>query len=195
MDMERIPTLVLASASPRRQELLSIFSLPFAVIPARGEERPPVGAGCADTTAALAEQKAREVFERVGPGHIVIGSDTLVELDGRKLGKPRDEDEAFAMLRALSGRGHRVYSGVSVVSGDRTLTGWEETRVFFRELSDGEIRAYIRTGEPMDKAGAYGYQGRASLFVEKIECDFFNVMGLPLCRLGQMLREMGVELL
>lgn len=195
MEYESVPTLVLASGSPRRRELLGMFNVPFAVIPAEGEERQPENMSCAETAAALALQKAQEVAGRIGQGHIVVGADTLVELDGKKLGKPHGEEEAFAMLRSLSGRTHHVYSGVAAVGDEAMLCTWEETSVAFRELSDEEIRRYIRTGEPMDKAGAYGYQGLASLFVEHIEGDFFNVMGLPLCRLGQMLKELGLELL
>lgn len=195
MENETLPRLVLASGSPRRKELLGIFGVPFAVIPAEGEERPPENTGCAETAAALALQKAQEVAGRVGAGHIVIGADTLVELDGKKLGKPHSEEEAFSMLRSLSGRAHRVYSGVAVLADGKTLSSRVETAVVFRALSDEEIWRYIRTGEPMDKAGAYGIQGYASLFVERIEGEYFNVMGLPLCRLGQMLKEVGVELL
>ena len=195
MDQTTLPLLVLASGSPRRKELLGMFHQPFAVIPAEGEERQPENMSCAETAAALALQKAREVSGRVGKGHVVIGADTLVELDGRKLGKPRSEEDAFSMLRALSGRAHHVYSGIAVAGEEDILCTWEETSVVFRPLTDEEIWSYIRTGEPMDKAGAYGCQGLASLFVERIEGDFFNVMGLPLCRLGQMLKELGVELL
>ena len=187
--------IILASASPRRRELLAMFSLHFAVIPAEGEERAPVGLGPGETVEALAEAKAAEVAGRVGRDALVIAADTVVERDGVLLGKPGSEAEAFEMLRSLSGRAHRVYSGLCLRRDGLCRTAHEETRVHFRPLSEEEIWAYIRTGEPMDKAGAYGYQGRASLFVERIEGDFFNVMGLPLCRLGTMLKELGVELL
>lgn len=187
--------LILASSSPRRRELLGIFSLPFECIPARGEEKPEGYASCEALTEGLARQKALEVAASAEGDAVIIGSDTLVECDGKKLGKPKSEEEAFSMLRALSGRTHRVCTGLCVVRGERIVSGVEITEVVFRELTDAEIRAYIRTGEPMDKAGAYGIQGRASLFVEGIRGDYFTVMGLPLCRLGQMLREVGVELL
>lgn len=195
MENNNIPLLVLASGSPRRRELLGMFPVPFAVLPAEGEESLPEGLSCGETAKLLAGQKAREVAGRVGPGHVTVGADTLVELCGQRLGKPRDEQDAFRMLRALSGRTHRVWSGLCVVYDGGVLSAAEETAVTFRELTDAEIEAYIRTGEPLDKAGAYGYQGLASLFVERIEGDFFNVMGLPLCRLGQLLKEAGVELL
>ncbi|MBQ2895171.1 MAG: septum formation inhibitor Maf [Oscillospiraceae bacterium] len=186
--------IILASASPRRRELLAMFDVPFRVIPAAGEEHCEAGLAPGDTVEALARAKAAEVAA-AHPDAVVIGSDTVVERDGVLLGKPRDETEAFAMLQSLSGRSHQVWSGVCVMGRGRCLTAHEMTVVHFRPLSDEEIRAYIRSGEPMDKAGAYGCQGRASLFVEKLEGDFFNVMGLPLCRLGLMLKELGVELL
>ncbi len=186
--------LILASASPRRRELLANLGLSFAVIPAKGPEKPPAGADAGQTARALAEAKAREVAAD-HPGAVVIGADTVVEADGALLGKPRDEEDAARMLRLLSGREHRVYTGVAVIRDGTVLSRWEATRVFFRPLTDREIAAYIATGEPMDKAGAYGYQGLASLFVERIEGDYFNVVGLPLCGLGRMLDELGVSLL
>lgn len=187
--------LVLASGSPRRRELLGRFGKPFKVIPARGEEHAPAGLTPAETVMALAEQKAREVAALCADTAVVLGADTVVELDGVLLGKPRSEEEAFAMLSSLSGRSHRVFTGLCVIRGDRVLTDCEETAVHFRAMTPEEIRAYIATGEPMDKAGAYGCQGVGALFVEKLEGDFYNVMGLPLCRLGRLLRQMDVELL
>ncbi|MGM9615760.1 MAG: Maf family protein [Oscillospiraceae bacterium] len=186
--------LILASASPRRRELLGIFGKPFVIDPASGPENPPAGASPEETVRALAAAKAQETAAR-HPGDLVIGADTIVELDGMILGKPADRDDAFHMLRALSGREHRVFTGVALACGDELRCEAEMTRVFFRELSDREIWAYIDSGEPMDKAGAYGYQGLAGLFVERIEGDFFNVVGLPLCRLGRMLEAIGVTLL
>ena len=186
--------LILASGSPRRRELLGHFGVSFSVIPAVGPETPPPGASAGETTAALARAKAEEI-ERTHPGSVVIGADTVVEIDGEILGKPHDERDAARMLRALSGRSHSVYTGVAVAKDGHTESRWEQTKVFFRPLTDREIEAYIATGEPMDKAGAYGYQGLASLFVEKIEGDYFNVIGLPLCLLGRMLAKLGVPLL
>lgn len=187
-------SLVLASASPRRRELLSRYVPDLIIDPAKGPEAAASGADARGMVLALAKAKAGEVAAR-RPADIVIGADTVVECGDIILGKPRDEEDAFRMLRALSGAEHRVWTGVAVIRKDTCLCEAEMTRVFFRSLSDGEILAYIRTGEPMDKAGAYGYQGLAGLFVEKIEGDYFNVVGLPLCRLGQMLRSMGVALL
>lgn len=183
--------LILASASPRRRELMEYFDMPFTVIPATGPETPPAGADAGQTVQALSLAKAREVAD-THPDAAVIGADTVVETDGAILGKPRDEADAKRMLRLLSGREHRVHTGVTVIKDGRTLSRRAVTRVFFRRMTDAQIDAYVATGEPMDKAGAYGYQGRAGLYVERIEGDFFNVVGLPLCLLGQMLREMGV---
>lgn len=124
----------------------------------------------------------------------MIAADTMVFLDGLRLGKPHSQEEAHAMLRALSGRTHHVCTGVTVCRGERMDTRVETTGVAFRPLTDREIRCYIRTGEPMDKAGAYGVQGKAALFVSGIDGDYFNVMGLPLHLLGQMLEDFGVDL-
>ena len=190
--------IVLASASPRRRELLEMLKIKnLEIIPAKGEETVDETLPPDELVRALSRQKAQEVYERTeGRDECVfIGSDTIVYLDGAVLGKPADEAGAKQMLRSLSGRSHTVYTGVTVISGGRAISEAEETKVFFRELSDAEIDAYIATGEPMDKAGAYGAQGIASLFVERLEGDFFNVMGLPVCRLGRMLEKQGVNIL
>ena len=165
--------LILASGSPRRRELLDKFGINYEILPAQGEEA----------------QRLND------PAAVILAADTLVELDGEVLGKPGSAERAQAMLRALSGREHRVWSGVCIREGEKVLAESECTSVRFRALTDAEIHAYIATGEPLDKAGAYGYQGLASLFVERIEGDFFNVMGLPVCRMGQMLREFDISLL
>lgn len=186
--------IVLASASPRRRELMGMLGVEFEIVPATGPERPPEGAGPARTVEALSLAKAREIAEK-RPDALIIGADTIVAVDGDILGKPTDGADARRMLQKLSGRAHSVFTGVTVLSGQAALTRAEETRVVFRPLTGAEIDRYIKTGEPMDKAGAYACQGLASLFVERIEGDFFNVMGLPLYRLGQMLNELGVTLL
>lgn len=188
--------LILASGSPRRRELLDKFGIDYEILPAQGEESAPPELTPGERVKALAAQKAEETAHRVNdPTAVILAADTLVELDGEVLGKPGAGERARAMLRALSGREHRVWSGVCIREGERILAESECTAVRFRALSDAEIEAYIATGEPLDKAGAYGYQGLASLFVERIEGDFFNVMGLPVCRMGQMLREFGISLL
>lgn len=188
--------LILASGSPRRRELLDKFGISYEILPAQGEESAPADLSPGERVKVLAAQKAAEVADRVrDPAAVILAADTLVELDGIVLGKPGTPEKAREMLRALSGRSHRVWSGVYICEGDRTVCESECTTVHFRALSDAEIDAYTATGEPLDKAGAYGYQGLASLFVERIEGDFFNVMGLPVCRMGQMLREFGISLL
>ena len=187
--------IILASGSPRRRELLEMLGLEFEIRPAKGGEHPPEGSAPEETVLALAGAKAEEIAEHSAENDVIIAADTIVWLDGKLLGKPHDEADAARMLRALSGREHEVWTGVALISGAERVSGAEQTYVKFRDLTDGEIAAYIATGEPMDKAGAYGAQGYASLFVEGIRGDFFNVMGLPLCRLGKMLGKLGVKLL
>ncbi len=186
--------IILASASPRRRELLGALGAEFEVRPARGPEHTPSHGDARRTVLELSAAKAEELA-RENPGAIVIGADTVVEKDGDILGKPADAAEAAAMLKKLSGAAHRVFTGVTVARDGMVLSQAEETTVRFRPLRDEEIAAYVASGEPMDKAGAYAIQGLASLFVEGIEGDYFNVVGLPLCRLGQMLEEFGVRLL
>ncbi len=189
-------TLVLASASPRRRELMNMLELgPFTVCPAVGPEKMPSGASPEEAVKALAAQKAEEAARRSNSDALIIAADTVVVCDGEILGKPADEEDAFRMLRLLSGRRHEVYTGLCVRDGEDCVCEAERTLVCFRELSDEEIRRYIQTGEPMDKAGAYGIQGKAALFVEAIEGDYYNVVGLPLCRLGRMLAGKGVPVL
>ena len=187
--------IILASGSPRRRELLEMLGVKdFAVIPAQGEELPHPDLTPAELVRELSRAKAAEVAQ-AHPNAIVIGADTVVAVDNEVLGKPVDEGDAARMLRSLSGRSHHVYTGVTVICGERVESVAEGTEVRFRPLTEREVAAYVATGEPMDKAGAYGIQGLASLFAEGIDGDFFNVMGLPLCRLGQMLKTLGVELL
>lgn len=185
--------IVLASGSPRRRELLSMIGLEgFTVIPDNSAEESPPGLTPEQTVCGIALRKAKNVSQFCGADDIIIAADTLVYLDGRPLGKPGDPPGAEAMLRELSGRRHTVYTGVALLKGSDSVTDVVRTDVFFRNISDGEITAYVKTGEPMDKAGAYGAQGRGSIFVERIEGEFFNVMGLPLCRLSIMLRDFGI---
>ncbi len=188
--------IILASGSPRRRELLERFGVnDLRVRPAKGEERMPDTDDPAEIVRALSRQKAEEVARGAAADDVIVAADTIVWLDGQALGKPRDEADAKAMLRRLSGRTHSVFTGVCVVRGGELLTEAEESLVSFREMSEREIAAYVASGEPMDKAGAYGAQGLAGLFVRRIEGSFSNVMGLPLCRLGNMLKKVGVELL
>jgi septum formation protein len=172
-----------------------MLGLEFTVVPPEDEE--PIGeAPPGETVAAIARGKARSVAARF-PGDVIIAADTLVFLDGgadgRVLGKPGSIADAWRMLQTLSGRWHEVYTGVCVRRGDYESTEFERTRVKFRDLSGDEIARYIATGEPMDKAGAYGAQGRGAAMIERIEGDFFNVMGLPVCKLTIMLRDYGIQ--
>ena len=194
--MARTERLILASGSPRRRDLLRGLGLEFEVIAAPGAEAPHPELAPEALVRALAEDKAAQVLALDGDRQaVIVAADTVVEIDGRVLGKPADPRQAEEMLSALSGRAHRVWTGVCVRRGGEVLSRAECTEVEFRALSDREIRAYVNTGEPLDKAGAYGIQGRAALFVRGIRGDYFNVMGLPLCTLGLMLRQYGVELI
>lgn len=183
--------IILASASPRRRELTEMLGLEIKIIPAVGEERAPVGAPPAEVVCALARAKCEEVAPNCAPGEVCVAADTIVWLDGKILGKPHSAAEARDMLAALSGRAHEVYTGVAVCRDGVLLAEAERTTVHFRDIAEEEIAAYIATGEPMDKAGAYGAQGKGAVFVKGIEGDFFNVMGLPLCLLDRMLKAVG----
>ena len=182
-------SIILASASPRRRELLENVGVrDMKIIPARGEEHTPEGASAEEAVMAISRGKALEVAEQCSAGDVIIAADTVVCLDGDILGKPRDEAEAADMLRRLSGREHEVYTGVTVMRGGDIRCSVERTLVRFRPLTPGEIAAYVATGEPMDKAGAYGIQGGAGAFVEGLDGSFENVMGFPVDDVERMLR-------
>ena len=185
--------LILASGSPRRRQLLEQIGLTFVVRSSDVDESVSPGLTPAQVVESLSARKGEAVAAEAAPGDLVLSADTVVSLDGAILGKPRDRAEAEAMLTALSGRTHQVYTGVTLLQDGRRLTEHEVTAVTFRPLSPEEIAAYVSTGEPMDKAGAYGIQGLGALLVERLEGDYFNVMGLPLCRLGEMLAQFGVR--
>ncbi len=186
--------IVLASRSPRRQELLRRIGLDnFTIAVPDVDEWYPEGLSPRRTVEYISAEKSAAAANMAAPEDIVITADTMVFLGDERLGKPKDEDEAFLFLSSLSGKKHSVCTGVTVSQGNRTLTDSVATDVYFRELLPEEIRAYIKTGEPMDKAGAYGVQGRGTLFVERIDGDFFNVMGMPLMKLGEMLKKFGVD--
>ena len=185
--------LILASASPRRKELLSLFRVPFQIRVADIDETMDLTRTPFDEVARVSGLKAMATPR--SEDDVVVAADTIVVCEGRVLGKPRDEEEAVSMLRLLSGRDHQVMTGVTVVRGENVRTFTEVTDLHFRDLSEKEIRAYVATGEPMDKAGAYGIQGGAALFCTRMVGDYYNVMGLPVCRLGQILREMTPELM
>ena len=181
--------IILASASPRRQELLKLFGVPFTVRVADIDETMDPSKAPFDEVARVSRLKAEAVPHE--EGDIVIAADTIVVCEGRVLGKPRTEEEAIRMLSLLSGRDHQVMTGCTVIAptGRRTFT--EVTDLHFRELSDAEIRRYVASGEPMDKAGAYGIQGGAALFCQRMAGDYYNVMGLPVCALYECLRELA----
>ncbi len=178
--------IILASASPRRQELLKYITPEFEVIPADVDETLPEGVSAEESAEFLAVKKAVHIAKQ-RPDSVVIGSDTVVIIDGEILGKPADESDAERMLKLLSGRSHKVITGVCLAEGKRTLSFSQETEVKFYPLTDREIREYIATGDPMDKAGAYGIQGEGCVLIEKIDGDFFTVMGLPVAKLKRVL--------
>ena len=179
--------VILASQSPRRKELLSLFHIPFTVRVADIDETMDEALCPYDAVAQVSRKKAEAVKQ--SHEELIIAADTIVVCKGQILGKPRDEEDARQMLRLLSGTDHQVMTGMTVLQGDRCVVCTEVADVHFRPLSDAQIDAYIQTGEPMDKAGSYGIQGGAALFVEKIVGDYYNIMGLPVCRLGQILEE------
>ena len=188
--------IVLASASPRRQELLRRIGITeFDIRVPETEETYPEGLSPRQIVEYISREKADAAAKLCTADEIVITADTMVFLEGARLGKPRDEADALRMLTALQGRHHTVCTGVTVRQGGRAVTESEETEVIFRPASETELLAYIATGEPMDKAGAYGVQGKGALLVEKLDGDFFNVMGLPVLRLSRMLAHFGVQLL
>ncbi len=177
--------LILASQSPRRRELLGLFRRDFTVKVADIDEK--MDGNPFDEVARVSRLKAQAI--PCGSDEVIVAADTIVVCQGQILGKPKDEADARRMLRLLSGRDHQVMTGMTVRSREKTVTVTEVTDIHFRPISDAEIDAYIATGEPMDKAGSYGIQGGAALFAEKMVGDYYNVMGLPVCRLWQILQE------
>ena len=185
--------LILASASPRRQELLKLFGVPFVVRVADIDETMDLTQPAYDEVARVSKLKALAIPRN--DGDVVIAADTIVVCEGRVLGKPRDEADAIATLKLLSGRDHQVMTGCTVLCGDRCESFTEVTDLHFRELSDREIARYVASGEPMDKAGSYGIQGGAALFCTHMVGDYYNVMGLPVCALGQRLKALAPQLM
>lgn len=183
--------IILASGSPRRRELLGLFGHPFQVHPADIDETMDPAKKPFDEVARLSREKALAVPREAGD--IVVAADTIVVCDDKILGKPKSEEEAKAMLRLLSGRAHQVMTGVTILRDGKAETFTEVTDLHFRPLTEKEILRYAESGEPLDKAGAYGIQGGAALFCERMEGDYYNVMGLPVCRLGQALKKMVPE--
>ena len=184
--------IILASQSPRRRELLERMGISqFDVIPAKGEERSDPNLTPEQLVEELSRQKAAEIAAD-HPDALIIAADTVVAVDGSVLGKPHSREDAQDMLKRLSGREHTVYSGLTVCWQGRSVTQHEATAVRFRPLSQADIANYVSTGEPMDKAGSYGIQGYVCTLVEGITGDYYNVMGLPVCRLSAILAGFGI---
>ena len=194
--MKKNPVFILASSSPRRSSLLRQFGVPFKTVPADVDERVRAGEMPEQYAERLSLEKARAASDSAGKG-IVIAADTIVVLDDEILGKPSDEQDALRMLSMLSGRTHRVITALTVMdtAAGKTLTRLSQTTVRFRRLSAEEIMSYVKTGEPLDKAGAYGIQEKGALLISGIEGCYFNVVGFPVSLLGQMLKEFGIDLL
>ncbi len=189
-------SFVLASSSPRREQLLKSLDVQFAIVKPTAEESDGDGSPPEEVVKANSEAKARSVAENRTGDSLILGADTLVFLDKRVLGKPRDITEAREMLQALSGRQHFVYTGLTLIQlgTGAVLTDFERTAVTFRQLSDADIDLYLQAVSPLDRAGAYTVEGVGSLLVERFEGCYFNVVGLPLVKLDEMLRSLGVNL-
>ena len=183
--------LILASASPRRRELLGLFRMPFVIRVADIDETMDPDKAPFEEVGRVSRAKAQAVERQ--SGDVVIAADTIVVCEGKVLGKPRDEEEAKAMLRLLSGRDHQVMTGCTVLTDENCVTFTEVTDLHFRVLTEKEIENYVASGEPMDKAGAYGIQGGAALFCQRMHGDYYNVMGLPVCRLWETLMDLIPE--
>ena len=183
--------LILASQSPRRRELMGLYGAPFTVRVADIDETMDPEKGPYEEVARVSRCKAQAVEREMDD--VVVAADTVVVCDGMIMGKPKSRRQAVTMLRRLSGRVHQVMTGLTVLRGDQMISCTEVTEIKFRRLSEGEIQDYVNSGEPMDKAGAYGIQGGAALFAEGIRGDYYNVVGLPVCRLGMILRQLAPE--
>ncbi|CAM3083844.1 Maf family protein [Paenibacillus sediminis] len=198
--MKPLNQLILASTSPRRQELIASLQIPFTIVPSHVDEDTPSDWTPEQVVRGLALRKAQAVFDQLKgdrPEAVIVGSDTIVELDGRILGKPKDDNEAVSMLTSLQGRTHRVFTGVACIHGvtGDTLVEHRVTSVTMKPLSHSKIVSYVKSGEPRDKAGAYAIQGLGATIVESIEGCYFNVVGLPISLLTDMLEKFGVQVL
>lgn len=176
--------IILASASPRRKEILELADLKFDVMPSDAQEITTKTVPN-EVVMELASIKAKDIYKKSEKQSMIVGADTVVAYQGQILGKPTDKADAKRMLTMLSGQTHEVYTGVCVIEDGKTKTFYEETKVTFYEISDEQINHYIKTGEPMDKAGSYGIQGKAAVFIKGIEGDYYNVVGFPIARFLQ----------
>ncbi|MBN2880279.1 MAG: septum formation protein Maf [Clostridia bacterium] len=182
--------ILLASGSPRRKELLARMGLEFGIMPCDAEEKYDPEMNPSEIARYLGRLKA-EIVNKMVDGYVVIGADTIVVVDGHILGKPTDRHEAYSMLKKLSGSWHEVITGVCVFDGEECITDHVITRVHFVEMTEGEIEEYINTDEPYDKAGAYGVQGLAGMYIDSIEGDYYNIMGFPMAKIRSMLKEVS----
>lgn len=187
--------IILASTSPRRYGLAQQMGLEFEVIPSKYEEDMSMDMGPAELAKTLSYGKAREVADRIKAG-VILGVDTFIVFEGKKLGKPKSKEDAFQMLKSFSGKSQEVYSGVALIDCEtgQEIKDYEVTKVKFREMDDNEINSYIKTGEPMDKAGAYGIQGLSSIFIEKVDGCYTNVVGFPVYNIYKNLKKLGVDI-
>lgn len=190
--------IILASKSPRRHDILNLAGYSHTVMVSDADETLPAGISPADAVRVLSVRKAEAVLSELNnegsEDFVIIAADTVVEFEGDIFGKPKDEADARRMLSAMSGKSHYVHTGVTVTDGERTVSETVSARVVMREITSEELEGYIASGAPMDKAGAYGIQGTAGAFVSSVEGDFFSIMGLPMCRLSEILREYGIGL-
>lgn len=187
--------IILASTSPRRHGLAQQMGLEFEIMPSNYEEDMSMDMGPDKLAMTLAYGKAKEVADRLKVG-VVLGVDTFIVFEGKKLGKPKSKEDAFQMLKSFSGKSQEVYSGVALIDCEtsKEIKDFEVTKVKFREMDDQEIRSYIKTGEPMDKAGAYGIQGLSSIFIEKVDGCYTNVVGFPVYNIYKNLKKIGVNI-
>lgn len=192
--------LILASKSPRRHEILTLAGLDHEIIVSNADESVPEGATPAEAVREISRRKAAAVLDCLSEKEesldnvVIIAADTVVDVDGEVLGKPSDNDDAVRMLKMLSGRRHLVHTGITVTDGTGTVSEYVTTGVVMREIGEKEIKAYVSEGNVLDKAGAYAVQGKAGAFVSSLDGDFFNVVGLPLCRTCEILSDFGIEL-
>ena len=188
--------IILASKSPRRREILETMGVEFETDVADVDESVSGELSPVEAVCEISKRKAKKVAERHTDDEIVISADTVVVIDGKIIGKPKDKEDAFNIIKSLSGRTHEVYTGFTVCGKGRTKTDFEVTKVHFKELCDDDIRRYVATGEPMDKAGAYGIQQKGNLFVEYIHGDYYNVVGFPISKICVTIKELfGINLL
>ena len=190
--MDSASSILLASASPRRAELLQQIGVHFQALPVDIDESPRAGEAALEFVQRLALEKAQAGYLQTGNGRPVLGSDTIVVVDEQILGKPTDRDDALRMLGLLSGRGHQVMTAVALVDGQKVARALNVSQVYFRSLQPSEIEAYWNTGEAVDKAGAYGIQGIAAQFIERLDGSYSGVMGLPLFETAQLLQQFGI---